>query len=639
MMEYRKDIDGLRAIAVLSVIFFHAKFELFHGGFVGVDIFFVISGYLITSIILLKRETGRYSIGAFYLGRARRLLPALFFIMLVCLPFSWFWFLPGDLKDFGQSVVATTFFLSNVFFWFKTGYFDVEAELKPLLHTWSLAIEEQYYLFFPLLLSLFLRKSTKLLKQSLMALTLASLTWAQIQSHTHPSANFFLFPSRIWELASGALIAIWMLDQRLIQGHKAAPRRDAFLTALGLACIGFSIFYFDQSFGYPSIVTLLPVLGTGLIIIFSKESTLIGIFLSSRPLVGLGIISYSAYLWHQPLFAFARYRTLGELSWQTTSALIALTIMLAFLSWRFIENPFRHGKNRQSDIRFVLLIGLCATVLIGFGVGAHYADGYSSLRTISSLPSDYLKLSQVDRKTMVGVDGSLCVSDKGSLCRVNAMQPSDQSLLLLGDSHSADLTNQFKKFANQKHINAWQMSFPGCVFLQSQMIGNPECMKARELILEKATAHTFTEVLLVGNFFFHTQGRTDISKTLDMTYLVDFIDALLKTGTKVVLFTPRINFNHSPIRAATLSQLNAVAPLTDGLNDEAWLEKLEKFKHDSQFVMFDQNGFLVDSGCGLVGCFNGHTRDMKPLYRDASHLTEFGASVLFDAYIKSRVNK
>jgi peptidoglycan/LPS O-acetylase OafA/YrhL len=637
MMQYRKDIDGLRAIAVVSVIFFHAKFELFRGGFVGVDIFFVISGYLITSIILLKRETGQYTIGGFYLGRARRLLPALFFILLVCLPFSWHWFLPGDLKDFGQSVVATTFFLSNVFFWFKTGYFDVEAELKPLLHTWSLAIEEQYYLFFPLLLSVLIRKSTKLLKIGLLILALASLTWAQIQSHTHPSANFFLFPSRIWELATGALIAIWMLDQRLVQPPKDTSRRDAYLTALGLASIGFSIFYFDHSFGYPSLVTLLPVLGTGLIIVFSKENTLIGAFLSSRFLVGLGLISYSAYLWHQPLFAFARYRTLGELSWQTACALIALTIVLAFLSWRFIENPLRRSKDRQSDIRFIALMGLCAVGLVAFGVGAHYTDGYSSMRTISNLPADYLKIAQVDRKTISGIDGSLCVSDTASLCRVSAAPSSSESLLLLGDSHSADLTNQFKRFADQQHINAWQMSFPGCVFLHSQIIGNTNCTKARDLILEKASAHAFSEILLVGNYFAHTQGHTDISRTLDIAYLVDFIEALLKTGTKVVLFTPRINFNHSPIRAAALNQLNAVVPLVDASNDEIWLEKLAKFKQDPRFVMFDQRGLLITSGCGMVGCFNGHTQDMKPIYRDASHLTEFGAAMLFEAYVQSRV--
>ena len=193
-MLYRRDIDGLRAIAVLTVIFFHAGFKLFSGGFVGVDIFFVISGYLITSIILRAHQTGRYTLHDFCIRRARRILPALFFVILVCLPLSWHWFLPGDLKDFGQSVVATTLFSSNLFFWLKTGYFDIEAEFKPLLHTWSLAVEEQYYLFFPLLLSLCLKKSSQVFRLSLILLVVSSLAWAQFGSRVHPSANFFLFP-------------------------------------------------------------------------------------------------------------------------------------------------------------------------------------------------------------------------------------------------------------------------------------------------------------------------------------------------------------------------------------------------------------------------------------------------------------
>ena len=635
-MLYRRDIDGLRAIAVLTVIFFHAGFKLFSGGFVGVDIFFVISGYLITSIILRAHQTGRYTLHDFYIRRARRILPALFFVILVCLPLSWHWFLPGDLKDFGQSVVATTLFSSNLFFWLKTGYFDIEAEFKPLLHTWSLAVEEQYYLFFPLLLSLCLKKSSQVFRLSLILLVVSSLAWAQFGSRVHPSANFFLFSSRMWELGIGALMALYMSNKEAIPKSVYSEQLHSYLTVLGFVLILVSVFSFDQFLPHPSLYTLVPVVGTGLIILFSNEKTRIGLFLSSRVLVGLGLISYSAYLWHQPLFAFARYQTLGEISTQTAFCLIVLTFVVAGLSWRFIESPFRRDVAPVSNIKFALLAILLSLIFVGFGIGAHYTDGYASIRTISGLPSNYLKVAQVDRKVIRGVDGALCVANTGSLCQVNSSPVSDQNILLLGDSHSADLTNQFKLFADQQHINAWQMSFPGCGFMQSQVVGNSSCAAARQLILNKAAAQAFTEIFLIGNYFVHTQGRTEFARAIDINSLRDFIEALLKTGTKVVFFVPRITFNYSPTRAAALNKLPELVPLVDPLNDAAWLEGMSTLKNQVNFVIFDQANVLIQEGCGSVDCFNGHTMDLMPLYRDQSHLTEFGSSAVFDAFIKTR---
>ena len=197
-MEYRREIDGLRALAVLPVIFFHAGYESFSGGFVGVDVFFVISGYLITKIILSDLEHGRFSIVGFYERRARRILPALFFVMLVCLPFAWRWLLPGDMKDFSQSLVAVVAFSSNLLFWKESGYFDVAAELKPLLHTWSLAVEEQYYLFFPVFLMLAWRigKGPILLIMGLLAL--GSLVLAEWGVRSDPALAFYLLPESVF---------------------------------------------------------------------------------------------------------------------------------------------------------------------------------------------------------------------------------------------------------------------------------------------------------------------------------------------------------------------------------------------------------------------------------------------------------
>lgn len=206
-MNYRREIDGLRAIAVLPVIFFHAGFGVFGGGFVGVDVFFVISGYLITGIILAELEQGHFSLIGFYERRARRILPALFLVMLLCVPFAWFWLLPGDMKGFAKSLVAVAIFASNFLFWRESGYFDTAAELKPLLHTWSLAVEEQYYLVFPLLILLFWQLGKRWVLFLLGLIFVASFTSAELSK---PAAAFFLLPSRGWELLVGAFAAFYM---------------------------------------------------------------------------------------------------------------------------------------------------------------------------------------------------------------------------------------------------------------------------------------------------------------------------------------------------------------------------------------------------------------------------------------------
>ena len=206
-MKYRAEIDGLRALAVVPVIFFHAGFELFSGGFVGVDVFFVISGYLITTILIEDLENQRFSLVNFYERRARRILPALFFVMFVCIPFAWMWMLPSQMKDFSQSLVAVSLFASNVLFWRESGYFDAAAEEKPLLHTWSLAVEEQYYVLFPIFLFLAWRYGKKRVFWMIVAMASISLLLSEWGWRNKATANFYLAPTRAWELFAGSIAA------------------------------------------------------------------------------------------------------------------------------------------------------------------------------------------------------------------------------------------------------------------------------------------------------------------------------------------------------------------------------------------------------------------------------------------------
>lgn len=348
----------MRAVAVLPIILFHAGFKAFEGGFVGVDMFFVISGYLITTIILTDMNNGKFSIVTFYERRARRILPALFFVMFCCLPFAWLWLSPENLKEFGRSLTGVATFSSNIWFLNESGYFETAAELKPLLHTWSLSVEEQYYILFPLFLMAMWKLRKRWIFGTLVVIAVLSLVLAQWGAYNKPAATFFLLPTRGWELAIGALIAFYFLYKKehsaFIAAHKTASE---VLGLLGLALIFYSIFAFDKTTPFPGFYALIPTVGTALLIIFSTPHTFAGRILSTKVLVGLGLISYSTYLWHNPLFVFARHRSLSEPSVTLLLVLSVLSIVLAYYSWRYIETPFRNKQtfSRKNVFSFAVL--------------------------------------------------------------------------------------------------------------------------------------------------------------------------------------------------------------------------------------------------------------------------------------------
>jgi len=306
-LKYRPEIDGLRAIAVLSVVFYHAEFSVreqnpFQGGFIGVDIFFVISGFLITSIILKQVHAGNYSFRNFYERRARRILPALFLVMLVSIPFAWKLMLPQALMEYAGSIISSLFFGSNIWFWQESSYWAGASATKPFLHTWSLSIEEQFYVIFPFVVLFAWKFSQKYLLGILAVGFLISLQLADHGSITSPDATFYLLHTRAWELLAGAILAKVAIDH----GRLSHPLLDATMPAVGLFLIGNAIFFFNSDMGHPSFITLLPIVGTMLVIWFAKSGELVTDILSSKAFVWVGLISYSLYLWHFPIFAFAQ---------------------------------------------------------------------------------------------------------------------------------------------------------------------------------------------------------------------------------------------------------------------------------------------------------------------------------------------
>ena len=510
-MKYRSEIDGLRALAVIPVIFFHAGFDFVSGGFIGVDVFFVISGYLITTIIHDEIRNNSFSLINFYERRVRRILPALFFICLVCIPFSWLWLLPGEYEDFSQSLVAVNLFSSNILFLRESGYFAPAAELKPLLHTWSLAVEEQFYLFFPLLLLLFRKFRDSSLLILIAVIALLSLGMSEYSARNYPVANFYLLPTRAWELGFGSLLAIsapyWKRSGSMAQ----------ILSFAGLGMVLYAFLFFDETVPIPSRFGLIPVVGTLLIIAYGTRETVVGRILGWKPFVGIGLISYSAYLWHHPLFAFARIRALEEPSSELYLILICCSILLAYLTYRFIETPFR---NRQKYSRKSMFVGAITIsgAFISFGFIGYFYDGFD--HRFSSNQREILGFLRYDKNEAYREGTCFMLpdqhySDFKDECFSSAHV--ENSIVIWGDSHAAALSYGLRL----NFHNVTQLTASICTPLRGyNPIGNPQCKDINNFVLDKIE-ELRPEFLILQAKWVDSPNKTEngLSETLSNTVL------------------------------------------------------------------------------------------------------------------------
>jgi peptidoglycan/LPS O-acetylase OafA/YrhL len=449
-INYRPEIDGLRAFAVISVILFHAGLRFFEGGYVGVDVFFVISGYLITKLIITEIKAGKFSIINFYERRARRLLPALYFVMALCIPFAWFLLTPSDLKEFGQSLTYVSIFSSNFLFWLESGYFEIASEFKPLLHTWSLALEEQFYIFFPISLILIWRFGTKsvlLILSSLFLLSFLGAEWASLHS---PDAGFYLLVTRAWELLIGVFTAFF-LESRT---HFRSRLINQIISLLGFAMILYAVFTFDALTPFPGHFALIPTVGTCLMILCAVPNTFVYKLLTLKPVLSIGLISYSAYLLHQPLLAFARHKYYGGVSETLIITLCVLSMFLAWISYRFIERPFRENKRITSKNIFIFSIsGLLIFPLIGISM-QHESINSKSPNKLENVA--YTSLNDKLNKV-----GSVCDSkeiielEEFIYCEIG-FKESDQTIILYGDSHAESIQYVLdEKFKSKKIRGIW----------------------------------------------------------------------------------------------------------------------------------------------------------------------------------------
>ena len=429
-MRHRPDIDGLRAVAVIPVVLFHSGLTLFGGGYVGVDVFFVISGYLITSIIVSEIDANTFSLASFYDRRVRRIFPALIAVLAFCLLAGFALLTPADYNSLGQSAIAASFFVSNIFFWQTANYFDVAANEKPLLHTWSLAIEEQYYLLYPLILVALTRYSRRWTARAVLAAGVLSFAACVALVYVKPSAAFYLGPTRAWELLFGGLVALeWVpaSDNRTINNVAAL---------FGLGCILAAVFLYSSTTRFPGIAALPPVAGAVLLIWSGLgKPTVVHGWLSARPITAVGRASYSLYLWHFPLLVFSGYVILGGLGSWAAAGICLLSGGISFLSLHFIERPFRSPGPAASAPRIVGA-ALAGMAIVSVVAGLVVLDRGLSGR-MTQVANQYLDVERerqaVHHWECMSLEQRI-VTPKAA-CKLGAKE-ARPSALLWGDSHS-----------------------------------------------------------------------------------------------------------------------------------------------------------------------------------------------------------
>ena len=656
-MKYRAEIDGLRALAVVPVILFHAGFELFSGGFVGVDVFFVISGYLITTILIEDIENKRFSIVHFYERRARRILPALFFVMLVCIPISSIYLPSDELRDFFQSIVAVSLFASNILFWKEGGYFDSEASDKPLLHTWSLAVEEQYYILFPIFLIIAWRFGKNRVFWMIVVMAAISMLLSEWGSRNHPNANFYLAPTRAWELFAGS-IAAFVVQRQGVQ-------KNNLLALVGLSGIAFSIFFYDEATPFPSVYTLVPVLGVLLLVLYAEKETLAAKVLSTKGFVGIGLISYSAYLVHQPLLVFTNLAILEGGSVFTKAIVVCATFLVAWFMWRYVETPFRKAANQANQVLVTSAVFLSAFIVLG---GLYHYKVIPQKETILTWGGK--SYAAPAKFGGIELEGENCSAREPSKsCIIGSLSP---KVVIVGDSHARVLTQAAYEALAQDGFTLVDMSAGGCPFLiglNTFTYGNQieECdadyqKKRIEFIstLPPSTIilHARLPLYLHGDGFDNSIGGVEPSrsyyvgvsgeesyeerKNIFTNAFVDTISKIVNADHRVVIISPVPTNGWHPIKR--LMRISAIGndPSIDYVRTKMAIPRRVVELRQADVISILEGLTekfaavrVIDSLKILCDPHNCHSisESGEILYADRDHLSTIGANALFNEFM------
>lgn len=640
---YRRDIDGLRAIAVTSVVLYHAGLAFLPGGFVGVDIFFVISGYLIGGILLREVSEKRFKFTEFYARRARRILPALIAVVLAASAFGFVFLTSMELKAFSTSAISALCGVSNIRFWQGTGYFTPDAHFDPLLMTWSLGVEEQFYVAFPFLLLALAKLSSRTRIIVLAGLTVASFAIAQVMIAVDPQAAFYLLPARAWEMAIGALLAC--VHRETSDRSKSPQWWVEAQAALGLALLAVSIATFNEHTPVPGWPMIAPVVGAALLL-NSRGSFVNRVLLSARPMVFIGLISYSWYLWHWPLMTFARIASPGAPPVPAMLALAAVSFVLAIASWRWVEQPFRHRTLPAPSIlvRYVAAGAVAVSMLVAVRV----SDGWSQ-----RLPASTVVIERVIEQGR----GAVCLRDFGDvdILRNETCLPGPKgkpAIAILGDSHAAALSGGLTELAIEQGVRPLFYVKSACTPLAGVTVQQPwhlnqpiECASYLRKAVAEITADPDIKLVVLAAYWALDAwvSADDLTTPLDRQTAIDtglngMIDTLRAAGKEVVVLgdVPYLKFDVPryamgltlPLRRAAIGMLTESPSLTEetvgpDLINPAMLQANEQLREiverrgDASFVD------LAAEFCLLKSC--RFAKDGELWYFDNAHLSARGS--------------
>jgi peptidoglycan/LPS O-acetylase OafA/YrhL len=625
---YRPDVDGLRAVAVLFVMLYHAGFEC-SGGYVGVDVFFVISGFLITGLILREQQTGTFTLANFWSRRIRRIMPAATCMVAVTLVVGLMVLFPRALEQLAASAMAQQLMYSNVYFWLNGGYFDGPAEFKPLLHTWSLAVEEQFYLVFPLLLIATRQWRNGLRLGMLATIAIASLVTSEYLLQSRSSASFYLLPARVWELLIGAILAFLPATARLSSRQRLA------LAACGLAAIASASWSYDSGTRFPGVAALLPCLGTAAVIYCNHgPHTAIGRMLAAKPFVGVGLISYSLYLWHWPILVFLRCAVGRDLSTVLRGAAMLGSFLAAYLSWRFVETPFRRAGVLTPRIQIRIGTLAVASVLVVVAISARIA-------AVNTDRARRAELHQRIRSASPPADPVLIIGASDPQTPIR--------FLLWGDSHAQSISELCDALANQRGIRGGCAVRPGFVPLAgvtNKLAEIPDAnvqLDWNRSIVNYAIKKHVTDVIICARWEGKLNGtlrdsmgepketdRAENARRVFASGLERTLAIFSRAGIKVwFLRQVPVQLDEPPGRMATAHRLRNGTDLLKGVTRQDYVQQqldveevLQGIDASKLSLLGPGQNWFDESGCSRV------TDGRRAFYWDDDHLSVDGAEEL-----------
>lgn len=633
-VKYRRDIDGLRAVAILPIVIFHIFPSLIPGGFIGVDVFFVISGYLISSIIIDGLAAEKFSFANFYARRIKRIFPAMIVVMACCLAFGWFALLPDEFEHLGKYVLGGSAFADNIVLWREAGYFDRATDLKPLVHLWTLGVEEQFYLLYPFLFWLAWRARFNLLATAVALLAFSFLLNVVLVGRA-PAATFNLLPTRLWELTAGSVLACMHL--RYPERRVLPAGSENVAAAFGLALLVAALFAIDRETTFPGWWALVPVLSTYLLIAAGPRSWVNAKILANPHVVFVGLISYPLYLWHWPLISFAQIIETQIPSLRIRAIILAVSLALAYATFALLEKPIRFG--RLARVR-PLVPALCGLSVAVAAAGAFAFDGTIPIFTKAVLDNNVAQFAKRDPALIVSEECRKFVGNRtlGYCVRSAPLPP---QMAVIGDSHSNSFYTGLAKAYRKLGITVINVGAPGCIPLYNalEVYRDPQgklypCTEDMNFALNFVATSPSIQTII-----FSVRGPTsrDFNRTSFARGYRETLERMTKIGKEIILlldwpdlgFDPKSCLDVRPVRLTNRVRTPCATPrFAIDAKSKDYRELIYSLQREFPGVrVFDTLQYMCDSSW----CYA--MKDGRMLYTDDNHIGVIGSEYLGERFL------